>query len=75
MPDDLAKAARLLLDSRFGNTFEEINLNCGCPALSAGAGAHGAFLLKQTSRSLLVDLIERFVRVIFYDMQGFIVVF
>ena len=33
--------------------FVEVNLNCGCPAASAGAGAHGAFLLRREERERL----------------------
>jgi tRNA-dihydrouridine synthase A len=52
--------ALLQLDSwdPMESTFEEINLNCGCPAESASNGAHGAFLLRDGERDNLYRLCE-----------------
>jgi tRNA-dihydrouridine synthase A len=61
-PDQLEAAMRLLISSRYGGLFDEVNLNCGCPAESAGAGAHGAFLLRLQERDRLRRLCDALVR-------------
>ncbi len=61
-PAQLEAATRLLVTSRFGDLFDEVNLNCGCPAESAGHGAHGAFLLRLAERDRLRRLCDALVQ-------------
>ena len=53
---DLRAALEKLHASPLMAHFEEINLNCGCPADSALSGAHGAALLQESQRDTLLGL-------------------
>lgn len=49
-PDQLRQSLVTLQQQQLLQSFQEINLNCGCPADSAESGGHGAFLLRQAER-------------------------
>lgn len=55
--------------SRFFSFFDEVNLNCGCPAPSAGAGAFGAVLMRQSERSRVLSVVEELVRAVGAEKQ------
>ncbi len=61
-PAQLQQACEMLSSSAHGDLYDEVNLNCGCPAESAGHGMHGAVLLKLQERDRLRRLCDALVR-------------